>query len=199
MKALNHFRTITKHRHLVMRGCFAVGLYKQGLLHDLSKYTPSEFVPGCFFYQGTSSPNNAERKVRGVSNAWLHHKGRNKHHLEYWIDYSPEHDGHMAGMRMPVNYVVEMYVDRVCASKNYRGAEYTERDPLAYYEKGKGHYMMHPDSERLLAHLLKMLSEKGELYTNQYIKNVVLKKYNKRWQGFIPWLVKIINNKGVFY
>lgn len=82
MKAWKHFCTINHHKHLVMKGCFAVGLYKQGLLHDLSKYTPTEFLVGCKYYQGTMSPNNAERKDKGYSSAWLHHKGRNKHHMD---------------------------------------------------------------------------------------------------------------------
>ena len=116
MKAWKHFCTINHHKHLVMKGCFAVGLYKQGLLHDLSKYTPTEFLVGCKYYQGTMSPNNAERKDKGYSSAWLHHKGRNKHHMEYWIDYGvPDEGGDkgLCGMKMPLRYGVEMYIDRV--------------------------------------------------------------------------------------
>ena len=41
-----HLVTITEHKCLVMTHCFKVGLYKQGLLHDLSKYMPSEFWRG---------------------------------------------------------------------------------------------------------------------------------------------------------
>ena len=62
-----------------MQGCFRIGLYKQGLLHDMSKYSPTEFLVGCRYYKGYMSPNNAERADRGYSSAWLHHKGRNKH------------------------------------------------------------------------------------------------------------------------
>ena len=72
-----HFKTITKHKLMVMGYCFRIGLYKQGLLHDLSKYSPAEFLVGCRYYQGDRSPNNAEREATGVSTAWLHHKGRN--------------------------------------------------------------------------------------------------------------------------
>lgn len=92
MKWWNHFKTITHHKKLVMQHCFRVGLYYQGLTHDLSKYSPVEFLPGVRFYQGDRSPNDAERKTKGYSAAWLHHKGRNKHHLEYWVDYSAEGD-----------------------------------------------------------------------------------------------------------
>ena len=83
---LGHFKTITHHRHLVLRGCFRVGLYWQGLCHDLSKYSPTEFWTGVRYYQGTRSPNAAEREEKGYSEAWMHHKGRNRHHFEYWTD-----------------------------------------------------------------------------------------------------------------
>jgi len=114
MNALRHFGTITKHKLLVMKACFQVGLYRQGLLHDLSKYGWTEFRVGCRYYQGTRSPNNAEREEKGYSSAWLHHKGRNKHHYEYWIDYGT-HGAVLEGMKMPVNYVVEMFLDRIAA------------------------------------------------------------------------------------
>lgn len=90
MHVLAHFKTITYHKYLVMKGCFAVGLYRQGLLHDMSKYSPTEFLVGAIYYQGDRSPNNAEREYRGYSSSWLHHKGRNKHHYEYWVEIMPE-------------------------------------------------------------------------------------------------------------
>ena len=80
MKPWQHFKTITHHRLLVMLGCFRVGLYRQGLTHDLSKYSPAEFWQGAKYYQGTRSPNTAEREENGYSLAWMHHKGRNRHH-----------------------------------------------------------------------------------------------------------------------
>ena len=66
MKFWKHLKTINHHKMLVMKGCFRVGLYKQGLLHDLSKYMPSEFLVGCKYYQGDVSPNNAEREATGA-------------------------------------------------------------------------------------------------------------------------------------
>ena len=118
---------------LVMRECFKIGLYKQGLLHDISKYSPTEFWVGCKYYQGDRSPNNAEREATGISRAWLHHKGRNKHHFEYWIDYSVEQPGHpMTGMPMPRKYIAEMMMDRMAASKIYNGKNYNDHFPLKY-------------------------------------------------------------------
>ena len=188
MNIWKHFCTINHHKILVMRGCFQVGLIRQGLLHDLSKYSPTEFIVGCKYYQGNMSPNNAEREAVGYSSAWLHHKGRNKHHLEYWIDYGipdkegphkGEHKG-LCGMKMPVNYVVEMFLDRIAASKVYRGAAYTDRDPLDYFLGGKGQYLMHEETEALLEKLLIMLAKQGEEKTFLYIRQEVLKKGDKK-------------------
>jgi hypothetical protein len=178
MKAWQHFRTINHHRFLVMKGCFKVGLYRQGLLHDLSKYSPSEFLVGCRYYQGTRSPNNAEREEIGYSRAWLHHKGRNRHHYEYWIDYSTNPKEGIIGMKMPVRYVIEMFIDRIAAAKTYRGSKYTDSYPLEYYEKGAARLgrMVHPETAQLLHSLLKMLARDGEEETFRYIRGKVLKK-----------------------
>ena len=134
-----------------------------------------EFLVGAKYYQGNRSPNAAEREQKGYSTAWLHHKGRNKHHLEYWIDYGLEGDHAMTGMKMPVRYVVEMFCDRVAASKNYRGAAYTDADAYEYYEHSKDHYLIHPETARLLVFLLKMLRDNGEEKTLLYIKYKILK------------------------
>lgn len=180
MKALQHFCTITAHRHLVMKGCFKVGLYQQGICHDLSKYSPTEFLVGCQYYQGNMSPNNAERKAKGYSAAWLHHKGRNKHHYEYWIDYSGIENIPLAGMKMPIRYVVEMFIDRVSASKIYKKDGYNESSPLEYYEKGKNSYVIHPESRALLELLLHKLADEGENAVIHYIRTDVLKNERKK-------------------
>ena len=115
---IKHFCTITKHRHAVIRHAAKAGILFQGLRHDLSKYSPTEFLLGAHNYLGSRSPNDRERKNRGYSIAWLHHKGRNKHHFEYWTDYNPE--THMiAPIEMPHKYFVEMICDRIAASKTF--------------------------------------------------------------------------------
>ena len=174
MHPWQHFKTITRHKLLVMRYCFRIGLYKQGLLHDLSKYEPVEFLVGCKYYQGDRSPNNAEREATGISRSWLHHKGRNKHHFEYWQDYHPQ-TRMKQPVKMPLRYVKEMFCDRVAASKIYYGKEYTEDMPLAYYEKGKYCRVIHPETSELIESLLRMLKEKGEKETFAYIRK--LKEY----------------------
>lgn len=142
----------------------------------MSKYSPIEFWNGCRFYQGTESPNNQERRVKGYSAAWLHHKGRNKHHMEYWIDYGMTGDRNMCGMKMPLCYVVEMVIDRVSASKNYLRENFKNSSPLEYYEKSKDHYIIHPKTNALLSELLHMYAEKGETETYRYIREILLKQ-----------------------
>ncbi len=177
MKPWSHWKTITYHKYLVMKGCFAVGLYWQGLLHDMSKYMPSEFWIGAKYYQGDRSPNNAEREDKGYSAAWLHHKGRNKHHFEYWIDYSGRKvDEVMMPAKMPNRYIVEMFMDRVAASKVYNKEKYTDWDAYRYYKSGNTAQFLHPYTQKLLERLLYMNGRYGEEKTHQYIREKILKK-----------------------
>ena len=168
-----HFQTITRHKLLVMHYCFRVGLYRQGLLHDLSKYTPQEFLSGARFYQGTRSPNAAEREAYGYSGAWLHHKGRNKHHFEYWIDFTKKPECKLAGVKMPVNYVAEMLMDRIAASRVYKGDAYTDSSPLEYFNREKEMIVIHPETRDLLKKLLVMLSRYGEEKTFAYVRRLL--------------------------
>lgn len=180
MQAWKHFKTITKHKIMVMKGCFSLGMYWQGIMHDLSKYMPSEFIVGAKYYQGTQSPNNAERKAIGYSSAWLHHKGRNKHHYEYWLDYSAHSGKGIIPCKMPDKYIIEMFVDRVSASKNYNAGHYTDDMPLKYYMSGNTQQFMHPQTSRKLEFLLNMLAQKGEDYTFEYIRRKILPRIRRK-------------------
>ena len=169
MQAWKHFCTITRHRHTVIRHCFRAGIGWQGLGHDLSKYSPAEFWNSARNYQGDRSPNDRERETRGYSSSWLHHKGRNKHHHEYWTDYSPK-SRVVEPVKMPLRYVIEMFCDRVAACKTYQGAAYTDGKPLAYYAWGKGRHLMHDETDAFLEKLLVMLAEQGEKATFAWIR-----------------------------
>ncbi|MEE1024675.1 MAG: DUF5662 family protein [Acutalibacteraceae bacterium] len=171
---IKHFITITRHRHKVIMHCAKAGILYRGLLHDLSKYMPSEFICGAKYYAGDRSPNVAEREKYGYSKAWLHHKGRNRHHFEYWNDYSME-THRVEPVKMPLIYVIEMFCDRVAASKIYRGDKYTDSHPLEYFMSGKQTRVIHKETSDLLESLLVMLNEKGEKETFYYIKHTLLK------------------------
>ncbi len=161
MHPIRHFCTITRHRHRVIAHCFRAGIGWQGLFHDLSKYSPAEFWVGARYYQGTRSPNEEERRLVGYSAAWMHHKGRNRHHFEYWTDYSPVEKKVMP-VKMPLRYVAEMFCDRLAASKIYQGENYTDSHPLDYFLKGKPRRTIHPETSDLLESWLTLLAKEGE-------------------------------------
>ena len=169
---IKHFRTITEHRNMVMRYCFKVGLYRQGLLHDLSKYGPTEFWRGAKFYQGDRSPNDEERRQTGITLAWIHHKGRNKHHLEYWTDYRLQPDGSVRyeGCPMPIRYIAESFCDRIAASRIYLKDKYTDDAPYQYFTRSKKRVLMHADSMRELERMLEVLKDEGEEAALAYVR-----------------------------
>ena len=160
-----HLHTVNRHRRLVRKYCFRLGLYRQGLTHDLSKYSPAEFWRSVKYYQGFRSPNDQERIVNGVSLSWLHHKGRNRHHFEYWIDYCLKPGGcvYMGGCKMPKKYVAEMFCDRIAACRVYQGDKYTDASAYDYFQHSKGHIFIHSDTSELLDRWLLLLKDQGEM------------------------------------
>ena len=168
---IKHFIKITKHRHLVMKLCFKMGLYKQGLLHDLSKYSYTEFSNSSKYYVGTYSPTISERKEKGYSDIWMHHKGRNKHHYEYWFDFSNVEKKYVP-IKIPIKYVKEMICDRIAASKVYLKDKYTKSSALEYFNRTYDRHEMHPETSALLKSWLELVSEKGENEAIKIIKKV---------------------------
>ncbi len=166
-----HFNTITKHRHKVIVHCFKAGIGFQGLFHDLSKYSLAEFIPGAKYYLGTKSPNEKERELFGYSLAWMHHKGRNKHHFEYWVDLNTATKCYEP-VPMPMRYLTEMFCDRVAACKIYKGKDYTDSSALEYFLRGNARAKMHEKTADQLEEWLRMLAEKGEKETFCHIKRV---------------------------
>ena len=173
---IKHFLTITHHRHKVIANCFRAGIPLRGLLHDLSKFSPSEFIPSAKNFVGTRSPNEIEREKQGFSYAWMHHKGRNRHHFEYWSDYSPV-DKIVRPVEMPLRYVAEMFCDRVAASKIYMGDNYTDKSPLEYFERGKARRVgrIHEKTSDLIERMLTVLAEEGEEKAFAYIRALLQK------------------------
>ena len=157
-KTFGHLQTINQHKIKVTSLCFRCGLYKQGLLHDLSKYSPIELKTGFRYYQGYRSPIDAQKETEGYSLSWLHHKGRNPHHWEYWLDNSK--DG-IKPVPMKFQYVVEMFCDRVAASQIYLKEKYRDDSPLKYYRDNQSYVVIHPQTERQILYLLGYLKQFG--------------------------------------
>lgn len=147
MKYIKHFITITKHKYYVMIECFKRGLYWQGLVHDLSKYSYIEFFTSAKYFQGNRTPIGAEKREKGYSYAWLNHKAKNKHHWEYWVDFT---EGELLLCPIPEKYVIEMACDMIGASRSYG-----TNNPYEYFLQHQHRMLMHKDAKKLLNNLLK--------------------------------------------
>lgn len=158
-RLIKHFWTVCRHRAVVFRECRKCGLFWQGLVHDLSKFSPTEFVPSARYFQGDRSPIEAEKIEVGYSKAWLHHKGANKHHWEYWTDFDA--DGQIIANKIPYKYVIEMICDWIGAGQVYGGGSWTVSDPIQYYWKVRPGRHFHPTTEALILLLLEWIEEQG--------------------------------------
>ena len=180
-KFWGHLSTVTRHRHRVIAHCARAGILWQGLRHDLSKYSPTEFWQGVKFFDGTHSPTEDERRTLGYSLAWMHHKGRNRHHYEYWTDMNRETKCYEP-VPMPRRYFVEMVMDRRAACMTYQGKAYRDDSALQYFERSREKNLMHPETSRQLRFILGMLAEKGEAETFSYLRRSVLKGKPFPWE-----------------
>jgi hypothetical protein len=161
MKAFfKHLKTIRTHRKYVINACFKIGLFWQGLTHDLSKYSLTE-MSICKYYSGTRSPHQNAREVLGYSPSWIHHYHTNKHHFQYWWDEDEE--GKIIPMKMPFKYIMESFCDMLGASKAYNPENWKPEMLLNYWEtKCKGKRIQHKDSEAFLDYLIMQLVVDGE-------------------------------------
>lgn len=169
-KVTGHLKTINQHKAKVMDLCFRCGLYKQGLKHDLSKYSWTELKTGFKYYQGWRSPIDAQKEAEGYSFSWLHHKGRNPHHWEFWLDNGPNG---IHPQPMEFNYIVEMFCDRVAASMIYLKDKYRDDSPWKYYKDHQKGMMVHPRTERQILYLLGYLKQYGLEKTIKKIRELL--------------------------
>lgn len=168
-----HFNLINKHRWLVFKLSIRVGIPFRGLIHDLSKYSIIEFWEGAKYYQGNRSPIVFARQENIYSKAWLHHKGRNKHHEEYWYDWYAE----VKAPIIPYKYVAEMVCDQLAAGMAYNGKNWNQTLPLKYFEEKKNKELFHPKIVKFFEDLYTELSENG--IDKTITKENLQKKYKK--------------------
>lgn len=164
-----HLKLITKHKWVVFKLCCRIGLVWRGLVHDLSKYSPTEFLEGARYYTGNNSPVLEARKKKGYSEAWLHHKGRNKHHEEYWIDEN-------APVQLPLipyEYAAEMLCDKIAAGIIYKGKDWTKEYELEYWNKEKEYKKVNLKIKKFFTEIFTQVAEVG---VNQVFNKENLKK-----------------------
>jgi len=163
-KYFGHLHTINTHRRIVRHICFKMGLYYQGLTHDLSKYSPIEFLTGVKYFNGHRSPNAVEQELKGYSEAWLHHKGRNKHHWQYWVNNSRSQGLYV--VEMPKKYIKEMLADRIAACKVYYKDKYVNESPLNYFNNA-------PESDHIPKKTKEILKEYLEIVANNDLDTAI--------------------------
>lgn len=174
-KILGHLHTVNKHRWLVFVLSCKAGIPWRGLVHDLSKYSPTEFWPSVKYFQGgRRSPIPIQKQVEGYSTAWIHHKGRNKHHVEYWYDPDTEDKTPI----IPYKYAVEMICDKLSACMTYLGKDWTNESELRYWtEKERNKVPINDNVKKVLDEVFLQISKQG---INKTLKKKNLKKlYNK--------------------
>lgn len=161
-----HIKTISNHKRLVRELCFKAGMYKQGLLHDLSKWSLTELKNGWKYADGTRSPIDNERDKTGCATSWLHHFKKNRHHYEYYFDASIG-----KCYDMPDKYIIESALDRVAAAKNYQKEKYTQASAFDYFVNSKEDpYRMGYNNCKKLFMILLMFKERGEEHTLKTIR-----------------------------
>ncbi len=172
IKAIKHFKLITHHKWVVFKLCCKIGEPWRGLVHDLSKYSITEFKASVNYYTGTCSPITGEKKANGYSEAWLHHKGRNKHHTEYWVDHlAPE-----PTPVIPYKYAAEMICDKLAAGIVYQGKNWTKEYQLLYWEKERDKMEMNPKIRNFVTAVMTEVSENG--LNKTLTKKNIKKLYN---------------------
>lgn len=170
-----HFKLITHHKWIVFKLCCKIGEPWRGIVHDLSKYSPTEFGESVKYYVGDHSPITEARKDKGYSKAWLHHKGRNRHHVEYWVDHKAPDPTPV----IPYQYAAEMICDKLAAGMIYQGKEWTKEFELKYWEtREKDKLEMNPKIRDFITAVMSEVAEKGidATLTKKNIKELY-KKY----------------------
>lgn len=161
----NHLKVILKHKYWVAYYCFKCGLYWQGIIHDLSKFSFTEFGESIKFFTGTSSPIDKAKKEQGYSLAWLHHRGRNKHHYEYWTD---NYDSGTTCIKIPFKYMIEMVCDYLAAGRAYAGENFTIKSELLYWDNKRKIAKIHPDCKNLIDRFFMKMRCDNDLYLNTF-------------------------------
>ena len=181
INCIKHAKTIVLHKKEVLKLSIIAGIPFQGLIHDLSKFSPSEFIESAKYFQGNRSPIMACKEDKGYSIAWQHHKGRNKHHAEWWVDKL------YAGgepIKIEYKYIVEMCIDIIAASKTYNGENFKPNMPYDYWiEKLTKTTLMHNQSQLFVKTVLKNYSKYGNKALNPLFTKKLYKSITKKYQN----------------
>lgn len=171
-KHWQYLKYVLRHKYYValflLDQQFTLGNLYRAIVHDLSKFRPSEWNPYANFFYGQNAGKKPEeianlerisfnlgipRKSRDeeraeFNTAWLHHQKRNKHHWQYWM-MTFDHGGTIC-LPMPEKYIQEMIADWHSAGFCITGKhEYKE-----WYRKQQNKIQFHPETRKRVDSLL---------------------------------------------
>lgn len=154
---LKHIKIILKHKWMVFKLCCKVGMPWRGLKHDMSKFSPTEFFESIKYYTGTNSPILGARTEKGYSETYLHHIGRNKNHLEYWLDFETKQIAPV----IPYKYVVETVCDDLAAGIVYNGKNWNNGTQYEYWKRKRQNIIINPKIDNFLTEVFLEVKENG--------------------------------------
>ena len=162
MKHLRYLAYVLRHKWFVLLECARRGILSRGLLHDLSKFSPSEWGPYVDHFYGRRL--GRQRDATGYykptdtgdfafDNAWLHHAHRNDHHWQYWVQ--ADEPGTEPRVHPMAGYaLIEMVCDWVGAARAQRS-----QATVGEWYAANGHKMLlHPNTRTHVEFILDELT-----------------------------------------
>lgn len=149
MKAhLKYLSYVLRHKWFVFLAACRLGIPWRGLVHDLSKFRPSEWFPYVEHFHGrkakpwrdsTGYYKPTDTGDPAFDFAWFLHQKRNQHHWQWWT--LPEDGGGLKVLPMSDACRREMLAD-------WRGAGRAQGKPdtLTWYAKNREKMTLHPDA-----------------------------------------------------
>jgi len=141
MKYIKYLNYVIRHKWFVFVECYKLGIPWLGIIHDWSKFKPSEFIPYARYFYGnypeaSSNPTYSNKLFKEdidhhFDKAWLYHFHRNKHHWQFWL--LQKDDGPIKNIPIPIKYLKEMLADWKGAGKAITGRD----DIIEWYTKNK--------------------------------------------------------------
>ena len=192
MNFFKHLKVVLKHKHNVLRYASKLGIFWTGLVHDLTKFSPTEFNRSVKYFDGRRSPTIIERKSHdNFSYICVAHTGRNKHHWQYWVDYT--RDDIVVNV-IPYKHALEYVADVLSASKVYNPKDFTLMVAHDYFKEHSKTYLMHPATKEFILWTIK------EAYDNGFKavkKSITKHKYEEIKSKYTPTIIIPIRNIGM--
>lgn len=152
---------VLKHKYYVFIECCKLGIPFRGIIHDMSKFRPSEYKYYALYFFNKKLPEwdyakrvfpsfpykyTKEGVKEGFDIAWLHHHRRNKHHWQYWLEVSVDNNDiiNVVPIEMPLKVAKEMLADWRGAGRSITGKD----DTFDYYMKNRNKIILHDNTRK---------------------------------------------------